>query len=972
MAEKKGVGHAYNVDFLNVVFAASSLFLFLSVIWMVWDDFARDWKNTQRRFAQLEIQVTQANLQQAGRNVDRNKLEQLRASEVAARKNVSENQKKVDDLQSKLRDADNRLSRATTAQQTVKATYDEDRYDFESSRLADPNSSATARKKQRAEDEARQLDELNLQMEKAQAEKNDLQKQLGQYTGQVAAIQKQIDEMTAEQTRLRKRLDVIAPSLTKDYFRNAPLLDFMAPTLKIQQIILPNVVDDVNFIRVPKMDRCQTCHLAIDKKGYEKYPQPFTTHPDLDTYLGGSSPHPIDKVGCTVCHEGMGQSVSFRDAAHMPSNEKQKEEWEKKYHWEEPHLWDYPMLPVKMTTANCAKCHRQQVYVPKANAVNDKGDVVGGLNLAYATYERAGCYACHKTKGFDNMRKPGPILTKIDSKLTPDWVKNWVRNPRAVKPTTWMPRFFYNSNNSSPEDAVRNEAEINGIVSYLFANSEKHEFAVKNPAHGDAKNGEKIVKEIGCQGCHVVGEGSREASGPRRTFGQPLENIGNKTTYEWVYNWVRDPKHYNPATFMPNLRLTDAQVADVATYLIGLKGASGDAAKAQPDQKATDDVLFDYLKAVLPVEDAKAQLAKLNPQEKQVELGRRAINRYGCFSCHDIKGFEKAQSIGTDLSEEGSKLVTRLDFAFITDIPHTSKIGWFRTKLHDPRIFDKGRVLTPLDKLRMPNFDLTDEENDRLVTALMSFQREIQPPAAMPARSARTDFLYDGRTLVHRRNCVGCHIIEGDGGDFVKLVAEPSLGPPMLTPEGARVQHDWLYSFIRGPITIRPWLAVRMPTFGLDDQNINGVINYFGGISNDMTPFETHEMVRTASFDETTGKHLFELLKCQQCHVLGTIPKDQPTSNLAPDLRMAPERLQPDWILQWLRKPSDILPGTRMPAFWADYPKSLYTRQTPGFEWLPAEFDGNAEAQIRVIRDHLLTFRGGPSPKPGAAKVANE
>ena len=96
----------------------------------------------------------------------------------------------------------------------------------------------------------------------------------------------------------------------------------------MQQIILPNVVDDVNFIRVPKMDRCQTCHLAIDKKGYEKYPQPFTTHPNLRPYLGGSSPHPIDQVGCTVCHEGMGQSVSFRDAAHTPCDEKQKEEWE--------------------------------------------------------------------------------------------------------------------------------------------------------------------------------------------------------------------------------------------------------------------------------------------------------------------------------------------------------------------------------------------------------------------------------------------------------------------------------------------------------------------------------------------------------------------------------------------------------------------------------------------------------------------
>ena len=170
----------------------------------------------------------------------------------------------------------------------------------------------------------------------------------------------------------------------------------------------------------------------------------------------------------------MGQSVSFRDAAHMPSNEKQKEEWEKKYHWEEPHLWDYPMLPVKMTEASCAKCHKQQVYIPKAE----------NLNVAYATYERAGCYACHKTKGFDtNIRKPGPILTKIDSKLTQDWVKNWIRNPKAVKPTTWMPRFFYNSNNSSdPRMPSATRPRSTASPRYLFANGEKHESRGEEPA----------------------------------------------------------------------------------------------------------------------------------------------------------------------------------------------------------------------------------------------------------------------------------------------------------------------------------------------------------------------------------------------------------------------------------------------------------------------------------------------------------
>src|SRR5438874_8722418 len=488
MAEKKGVGHAYNVDFLNVVFAASSLFLFLSVIWMVWDDYDREWKTTQRRFSNLELQVTQAQLQQASRSVDRAKLQQMQAQRQAAEKNVAANQARVDELQAKLKDADNKLLRATLDMQYMKATYDQDRYDFEASRAAGTGN--LARKQQIADEEAKKLDDLELARQKAEAEKAEIQKQLGQYTGQAATLSKQIEDMNAEQTRLRKRLDVIAPSVVKDYFRNAPLLDFMAPTIKIQQVILPNVVDDVNFIRVPKMDRCMTCHLAIDKKGYEKYPQPYTTHPNLELFLGGNSPHPIDKTGCTVCHEGMGQSVSFRDAAHAPADEKQKEDWEKKYHWEVPHLWDYPMLPTKMTGASCAKCHKQQVFTPNA----------GALNLAFATYERAGCYACHQTKGFDEIRKPGPILTKINSKLTPDWVRTWIRNPRAVKPTTWMPRFFYNSNNSSPEDAVRTEAEINGIVSYLFANAETHEFAVKSPPRGDAKNGETIVKDIGCQG----------------------------------------------------------------------------------------------------------------------------------------------------------------------------------------------------------------------------------------------------------------------------------------------------------------------------------------------------------------------------------------------------------------------------------------------------------------------------------------
>src|SRR5215210_399652 len=210
MAEKKSVGHAYNVDFLNVVFAASSLFLFLSVVWMVWDDYDREWKKMQRHFSDLEVQVTQAQLDQAGRAVDKSKLQQLQAQEAAAQKNIQANQQKVDDLQAKLKEADNALFRATLDYNYAKATYDQDRYDFESSRAA--GAANAAKKGEQVAEEEKRLNELNLAREKAEADKAAIQKQLGEYTGQAATIQKQIDDLGAEQARLSKRLAVIAPS----------------------------------------------------------------------------------------------------------------------------------------------------------------------------------------------------------------------------------------------------------------------------------------------------------------------------------------------------------------------------------------------------------------------------------------------------------------------------------------------------------------------------------------------------------------------------------------------------------------------------------------------------------------------------------------------------------------------------------------------------------------------------------------
>ena len=955
MADKRAIGHAYNIDFLNVVFAASSLFVLFATVWMVWDDYDREWKNYQRDFTALEMEVTRAGLAEAQGDIDQARVAELNAQRATAEQGLASSAAQIEELEVQLADVDTQLFIATQDFNFQKANYDVERYSFEVEREAAHADDPEAEVPGEAEVTAMYEEwlALGLDVETLNATRDDVRAQLAALRAGVTVIDDELTELTGETDRLQGVIADLEPSLINDYFLNAPMLDFLAPTLTVRQTITPNILDDVNFTQVPKMDRCETCHLAIDRVGYEEYPQPFRTHPNLDVYVGSGSPHSIESTGCTVCHEGMGQSITFVDAAHTPATDEQMAQWEEDYHWEESHLWDYPMLPTGMAEASCAKCHKGEVFVP--DAVN--------LNVAYGMYERAGCYACHKTLGFEELRKPGPNLTKIGSKLTEEWVANWIRDPRAVKPSTWMPRVWYNSNTEGPEYAVRNEVEIDAVVTYLFANSEDHAVAVPNPQRGDAENGQRLVESVGCLGCHITGAETREAAGPRRTFGQPLQAVGSKTSFEWLFDWVRDPRHYSAETFMPDLRLTDDEVADVATYLVGLTGAAGTGAGATYQAADVDEVLLDYMRAIVPYEEAQAALAGMSPEERQLDLGSRAIGRYGCFSCHEISGFEDTQAIGTELSAEGTKLLPQFDFAFVHDIPHTKR-DWIKQKLEDPRVYDRNRILQPLEKLRMPDFGFTEAEARLLTTAVLSFQRDVQPKVAQVPRSARKDFIIDGRNLVRRRNCVACHEIEADGGDYRELVEHPSLAPPLLTPEGAKVQPDWLYAFFQGPITIRPWLEVRMPTFGLDDGHWNTVLDYFAAVSDAGGPFRTHEVVTDAA-TIGTGEELFEQLQCQSCHVTDTVPEGRAVEDLAPDLRMSPERLQRDWILDWLSAPQVIQPGTTMPTFWTDYPNSLFASLPAEARARFAEVDADAPTQIGWIRDYLWTFSGGPSPVRG-------
>ncbi|HEU5182533.1 MAG TPA: c-type cytochrome [Candidatus Polarisedimenticolia bacterium] len=954
----KNEEYARNVPLLNKVFAWSSLALLAGTVWMVWDDYYRPWKRTQRDFRALTAKKTEEAIKQAEQGVDQETLKKTQEDLSAARAEADKQKKSLQELDEKLARAKVTYYKADVAYKNTKSIYDAVRFEYEE--LESHKAPRAAEKRKELDEVQKRLADYKVAYETATTERDALQKQQDDILGAQKAVEKKQQDLMAGVERLQKKLATVEPEgvIGKGFeaFRNAPLLDFMAPSLKIQQVVLDNQSKDINFLTIPRVDRCQTCHLAADQAGYENDPQPFRSHPHPEVFLTGKSPHPVEKIGCTVCHRGLDRATDFLDAAHWPGSDEQKAEWVKKYHWHPKEHETNPMLPSRFVEASCRSCHQGVVHIPTAAHWNEGRDLV----------ERAGCFGCHKIRGFEGLRKVGPPLTRLTWKTDPQWVGSWVENPAAFRPATWMPRFFHLDNNSATEDVQRTNQEIRGIVSYLFDKTEPGGFP-KLPGTGDAKKGETIVTSFGCLGCHAVARLEKAAVPLRRRFGPNLDGIGAKAKPEWIYAWVRDPKSYFPETRMPDLRLTDQEALDVTAYLMTLKEPEGWQRKTfEADAPLLDKMVEEQLRARMTAREVQAKIASMSEKDKEVYLGQRMITRYGCFGCHLIQGFETTPPIGTELSEEGSKEVDRFDFGYI-HIPET-RHDWITQKLENPRIFDRGKVKTPDEKLKMPLFNLTPEERQAVVTLVLSLVKEKPPLATVPVLDARRRALEAGRRMVQDHNCQGCHLLEGEGQDIRmtiarKMVEEQGIGqedadsraiafsPPFITGEGARVRSDWLFHFLKGPTPIRPWLSVRMPTFGFTDEEANTLLRYFTALAEAPFPFETppgHPPATDLAAARTlTSKDYFD---CFSCHQQGEKKPAGDPSGWAPDLAMARQRLRPEWIVDWIKDPQKLYPGTKMPTF---YDPASFASAGPD-----DVLGGDEERQIRALRDYLLTLGG--------------
>ncbi len=412
-----------------------------------------------------------------------------------------------------------------------------------------------------------------------------------------------------------------------------------------------------------------------------------------------------------------------------------------------------------------------------------------------------------------------PSLAHIAEKTSREWIAAWLKNPQAYAGSATMPNFQLTDD------------EIRDISAFLIAQSTPHtstggSVPVTVPKADDAaalQEGSSLYGESFCSSCHAMQNAAGILVGGN--LGPELTRVGSKVKTEWLADWLRNPKAYDPETNMPHYRFDNRQIGLLMGFLAG---------------KSDSDFLGNlHFETATPA---------------QIEHGKTLVIERGCASCHEINGLKKPDNFAPELTPVGSRPLAKILFA--PGVPHTLP-DYIAAKIRNPRSFGNA--------LKMPQYTFAPQQVDALTTALLAQTERAQTSARRPAGSrARrpSDYHPAGKAgqLMEDMRCFSCHTINGRGGDMA----------PDLTWEGTSVQRTWLVNFLKNPNTLRPALIRRMPKFNVTDAEANTLADYI------MTVYQTPAFDRDAtaapgSTPPTSSAAVScstESMRCQSCHIV--------------------------------------------------------------------------------------------------------
>ena len=414
---------------------------------------------------------------------------------------------------------------------------------------------------------------------------------------------------------------------------------------------------------------------------------------------------------------------------------------------------------------------------PRAVArVNGRGDAA---DQGQVRFNQRFCVTCHSltvTRGGETAiigGDVGPELTKVGSKVRPEWLIAWLRDPERYLEHTKMPQYEW-----SDEDLYQ-------VTQYITTRLTDPDLLKSVPALGtsslpEIEAGRQLFVSKGCVQCHSIRgmtadpNFAPDLTGLSMRAGRTIVEIRNPARRGLKFHFLKD-----------NVARVDVQIAQVPRVMIAhvqmqiTDSRSIISSARMPQFHMSQGDLDDITTALFSM--VGEPLAK-RPQDRLIvpkphsefhpdgEFAR-LYQRYKCFVCHSINGY--GGTLAPDLSFEGSR----------------SRREWILQFLKHPQ------TIRPALTVRMPDFNLTDAEAGTLADYLSASLHSPQVNPATDSSSYSPGMAARGKQLYEQKyECQSCHTIGSSGG---------YVGPSLNTA-GDWLTPAWIEAWLRNPLALVP------------------------------------------------------------------------------------------------------------------------------------------------------------------------
>jgi hypothetical protein len=390
-------------------------------------------------------------------------------------------------------------------------------------------------------------------------------------------------------------------------------------------------------------------------------------------------------------------------------------------------------------------------------------------------FETRGCLACHSHVDFPNIHSTqGPDLSRLAAKLNTEkgqkWLYSWVKAPNHYYPRTAMPNLFLDPiavTDPSGNPTGRTTDPAADIMAYLLSVPTDWKPEQTTPAADLTEEETLALNDLTT--VWLSASFPRKRAETYATKGIPESMAGTVKVDEKVLvgDLERDPAERVRRQLEYVGRRSLSRYGcfgchDIPGYEaakpIGTPLASW--GRKDPSQLAFENINEflaahgEYVPARGPVQanDAAHHMAVAAPKGP---VGNAAEPGEGM----------KEESHGVNPLDD--KYTGDTGY-FLQSLASHERHGFLWQKLRMPRSFDyeTTQVKRYDERLRMPKFPFDDEQREAVMTFVLGLTQEAPAARYIYQPSPRQQAIVQGRHVLDKYNCAGCHILDMDRWDI--------------------------------------------------------------------------------------------------------------------------------------------------------------------------------------------------------------